>query len=353
MKSKLIKVAHRICLTLSFLLLAAQFPLQAQQPQTAPQAVLPKTTTPANPSQAETTSGVTRVVDQYRIGARDVLNIRVTAGRLVPELSMDGVEVDECGRIPVPSVEQEEQNEIQAAGKTRTELAEELRLFYKKYKKNPQVMVIVKEYNSQPVAINGAIMKPGQFQLRRPVRLLELVQFYAGGPTDRSSGRIQLARASNFNPCTSSSDSANSIEFAEFDVKDTLAGEEKSNPYLQPGDVITLPEAKEAYIVGNVLRPGPILLKNNNVTISQAIAMAGGTMPDSKKDQVRLVRQGASGQTKLIVDLKAIDNGKATDIALLPNDIVEVPVAGGKRIFRSLIGAIVPSVGQLPVRVIP
>jgi hypothetical protein len=55
----------------------------------------------------------------------------------------------------------------------------------------------------------------------------------------------------------------------------------------------------------------------------------------------------------MIVDLKAIDNGKATDIALLPNDIVEVPVAGGKRIFRSLVGAIVPSVGQLPVRIIP
>ena len=359
MKSKLKSAALRSCLTLSLFVLAAamQTPLQAQQ-QSAPQAVMPQTnnatTTTANQPQADApVSGVTRVVDQYRIGVRDVLNIRVTAGRLVPELSMDGVEVDECGRIPVPSVEQEEQNEIQAAGKTRGELAEELRLFYKKYKKNPQVMVIVKEYNSQPVAINGAIMKPGQFQMRRPVRLLELVQFYAGGPTERSSGSIQLARASNFNPCTSSSDSANSIEFAVFDVKDTLAGVEKSNPFLQPGDVITLPEAKEAYIVGNVLRPGPIMLKNNNVTISQAIAMAGGTMPDSKKDQVRLVRQSAGGQTKMIVDLKAIDNGKATDIALLPNDIVEVPVAGGKRLFRSLVGAIVPSVGQLPVRIIP
>lgn len=343
-------------MTLSPLLLAAQFPLQAQQQsQSAPQAVLPQTTTTtANPSQAETTSGVTRVVDQYRIGARDILNIRVTAGRLVPELSMDGVEVDECGRIPVPSVEQEEQNEIQAAGKTRTELAEELRTFYKKYKKNPQVMVIVKEYNSQPVAINGAIMKPGQFQLRRPVRLLELVQFYAGGPTERSGGSIQLARMANFNPCTSADASA-SIEFAVFELKDTLAGEEKANPYLQPGDVISLPEAKEAYVVGNVLRPGPVLLKNNNVTISQAIAMAGGTMPDTKKDKVRIIRQAAGGQSRqeIAVDLKAIDNRQAQDIALLPNDIIDVPTSGGKRMLRSLVGAIIPSVGQLPVRVIP
>jgi polysaccharide export outer membrane protein len=356
MKSKLIKAALWSCLTLSLFLLCAQFSLQAQQ-QSAPQAVLPQTpAAAANPPQAETASGVTRVVDQYRIGARDVLNIRVTAGRLVPELSMDGIEVDECGRIPVPSVEQEEQNEIQAAGKTRTELAEELRAFYKKYKKNPQVMVIIKEYNSQPVAINGAIMKPGQFQLRRPVRLLELVQFYAGGPTERSGGSIQLARATNFNPCLPpSADATASIEFALFELKDTLAGEEKANPYLQPGDVITLPEAKEAYVVGNVLRPGPILLKNSSITLTQAIAMAGGTMPDTKKDKVHLIRRDPDGQIKqdILVDLNAIDKRQATDIALLPNDIINVEVAGGKRFLRSIFSAIAPSVGQLPVRVIP
>ena len=85
----------------------------------------------------------------------------------------------------------------------------------------------------------------------------------------------------------------------------------------QPGDVITLPEAKEAYVVGNVLRPGPVLLKNNNVTISQAIAMAGGTMPDSKKEQVRIIRQEADGKTKreIIVNLKAIDKQQAADVA--------------------------------------
>src|SRR5436853_6603484 len=352
MKYKFRKGILLSCSVATFFFLTGLNPLRAQQksaPQVTQQATVAST-------QNETTSGVTRVVDQYRIGARDVLTIRVTAGRPVPELSMDGIEVDECGRIPVASVEQEEQNEIQAAGKTRTQLAEELRTFYKKYKKNPQVMVIVKEYNSQPVAINGAIVKPGQFQMRRPVRLLELVQFYAGGATDRSSGKIQLARFANFNPCTApSTDSANSIDFTIFELKDTLAGVENSNPYLQPGDVITLPEAKEAYVVGNVLRPGPILLKNDNVTLTQAIAMAGGTMPDSRKEQVLITRQGADGktQTKITVDLRAINNQKTQDIALLPNDIVEVPVAGGKRILRSLVGGIVPSVGQLPVRVIP
>lgn len=355
MKLKLTRAVRRGSWLALLLWLLVPSALQAQQAQSAaPQAVLPQSA--ANPAEPAATTGVTRVEDQYRIGARDVLTIRVTAGHLVPELSMDAIEVDECGRIPVLSVEQEEQNEIQAAGKTRAELAEELRTFYKKYKKNPQVMVIVKEYNSQPVAINGAIAKPGLFQMRRPVRLLELVQFYAGGPTERSGGIIQLARAANFNPCTAkTTESANAIEFDVFDLKETLAGVEKANPYLQPGDVITLPEAKEAYVVGNVLRPGPILLKNSNITITQALAMAGGTMPDTRKEQVRIIRTESDGQTKreIQVNLKEIENRKAQDIALLPNDIVDVPVAGGKRVLRSLVGAIIPSVGQLPVRVIP
>src|SRR5215210_1479111 len=99
-------------------------------------------------AQTETSDNpaVARTADLYRIGPRDVLSIRVSAGRAVPELSIDAVEVDECGRIPVPSVQHEEQNEIQAAGRTRTDLAETLRAFFKKYKRNPQVVVTIKEY---------------------------------------------------------------------------------------------------------------------------------------------------------------------------------------------------------------
>jgi len=348
MKLRFTRTHFSCSLTISLLFTAGLTSSRAQE-QNTPQAAV-------NSAQSETTSGVTRVVDQYRIGAGDILSIRVTAGKLVPELSLDSVEVDDCGRIPVASVEQETENEIQAAGKTRTQLAEELRTFYKKYKKNPQVMVIIKEYKSQPVAINGAIMKPGLFQMRRPVRLLELVQFYAGGPTERSGGVIQLARVNSFNQCSPSlTDHGNGIEFSEFDLKDTLAGVEKANPYLQPGDVITLPEAKEAYVVGNVLKPGPILLKNDNVTVSQAIAMAGGTLPDTKSEKLHLFRRDSNGQIQqdIPIDLNAIKKRQATDIALQPNDILSVDVAGGKRFFRNILGSIAPSVGQLPVRVIP
>ena len=313
-------------------------------------------TSPANVADGVAGVSTAPTTEQYRIGPRDVLSIRVTAGRVVPELSMDTVEVSECGQIPLPSVQQEEQNEIRAAGLTRTELAEQLRRFYTKYKRNPQVVVTIKEYNSQPVAINGAVAKPGQFQLRRAVRLLELLQFYAGGPTARAGGSIQIARLANFNPCEASPNAAatDAVSFQLLKLSDTLAGIEQANPYLQPGDVITLPDAKEAYIVGNVLRPGPVILKEDKITISQAIAMAGGTMPDTKQDKVRIIRQEPSGaKQEIFVDLKAIDRHQAPDIALLPNDIIDVPASSGKRLLRSLLGTIAPSVAQLPVRIIP
>src|ERR671915_2443761 len=125
------------CMAVSLLLLAVQLSLHAQE-QSATQTTPPQAT--MSSTKDENASGVARVGDQYRIGPRDILTIRVIAGRLVPELSMEAIEVDECGRIPLLSVRHETQTDIQAAGKMRTELAEELRLFYKKYKKNPQVI---------------------------------------------------------------------------------------------------------------------------------------------------------------------------------------------------------------------
>lgn len=342
------------------LLLAGSRALKAQEPgatvNAAPATAAP-TTAPGSPAAAPSATPARPAVEQYRIGPRDVLSVRVTAGRPVPELSMDAVEVNECGQIPLPSVQQEAQNEIRAAGLTRNELAEQLRQFYTKYKRNPQVVVTVKEYNSQPVVINGAVAKPAQFQLRRAVRLQELLQFYAGGPTERAGGQIQLARIANFNPCEVDAGAAtgdNAVSFQVFKLSDTLAANEQANPYLQPGDVITLPEAKEAYIIGNVLRPGPVLLKDNKLTVTQALAMAGGTLENTKKDKVHIIRQDANGARQDIpVDLQAIEKQKAQDIALLPSDIVEVPVSGGKRLFKSLIGIIPSTAQQLPVRVIP
>ena len=122
----------------------------------------------------------------------------------------------------------------------------------------------------------------------------------------------------------------------------------------ESGDIITIPEAEQVYVVGNVYTPKSLPLKEP-ITVSRAIAMAGGPLRDSKTDRIRIVRQvpGAGGQSELYVNLRLIARKQAEDVMLQPNDIVEVPESTGKSVIRSLLGAVAPSVAQLPVRVIP
>ena len=115
-----------------------------------------------------------------------------------------------------------------------------------------------------------------------------------------------------------------------------------------------MPLADQVFVLGNVLKPSAIPLKEP-LTVSHAIAIAGGTAPSTKKDKIRILRQlpGSTQKQEIFVDLTAIEKNKAVDVALLPNDVVDVPISGTKSILRSLLGTVVPTISQLPVRVIP
>jgi polysaccharide export outer membrane protein len=133
-----------------------------------------------------------------------------------------------------------------------------------------------------------------------------------------------------------------------------MQGLPSANPFVEPGDIITLPEADQIYVVGNVFTPLTIPLKEP-ITLSRAVAMAGGVKQDTKKNQVRIVRQepGTATRREIVVDLSAIEKKHADDIALLPNDIIDVPISGSKSFIRSLLSTVAPAVSSLPVRVIP
>jgi polysaccharide export outer membrane protein len=133
-----------------------------------------------------------------------------------------------------------------------------------------------------------------------------------------------------------------------------LQGDPKSNPYLETGDIVTLPEADQVYVVGNVFMPLTIPLKEP-ITLTRAIAMAGGLRQDTRKDKIRVLRQepGTTIRKEIVVDLSAIEKKSSEDLALAPNDIIDVPTSAGKSFLRSLIQGVGPSVGQLPVRVVP
>jgi polysaccharide export outer membrane protein len=284
--------------------------------------------------------------DRYRIGPGDVLDIRIYNR---PQLSRDAVRVEGNGMIRMPLIE----NEIQAACLTEGELAKEISTRYARYYKNLQVDIFIKEYHSKQVAIIGAVNEQSRFELQRRVRLLELLT-YAKGPSAKAGQTINIVHSTAASPCKQTDDADTSAAFSSYKLSDVLLGDPKSNPYLETGDIVTLPEADQVYVVGNVFMPLTIALKEP-ITLTRAIAMAGGLKQDTRKDKIRILRQepGTTMRKEITVDLSAIEKKSSEDLALAPNDIIDVPTSAGKSFLRSLVQGIVPGVGQLPVRVVP
>ncbi len=330
--------------------LTALFLSSASAQQTAAAAAEPKEALVASPSPSLVSGSRDDTDQRYRIGPGDVLDIKVFNK---PQFNREGVRVDPRGMIRMPLIKQE----IVAACRTEAELEAIVTELLKEYILEPQVTVQIKEYQSEPVAVLGAVRAPSRFQLQRRVRLLELITF-VNGPNENAGRTVQVVHTGPRMTCGKSSitpapeTTASVID--SYQLTDVLRGDENSNPYVQPGDVVSIAAADQVYVIGNVVRPTSIAL-TEPLTVSRAIAMSGGTGLDTKKDAIRIVRQipGTTDKKEILIDLDAINKHKAEDIVLVANDIIDVPYSGSKRLLRSLLGSVVPSVGQLPVRVIP
>lgn len=285
----------------------------------------------------------------YRIGPGDELDIRVF-GRA--ELSKI-VRVDNYGKIRLPFLQ-----EMQAACYTEAQLASIIAEGYKKYLQNPQVDVQVKEFRSQPVAVIGAVSQPGRFQLQRRVRLLELITF-AGGPHTRAGATVHIIHSAEHDHCSQNSakdqskegEGENSLANALTSIKlrDLLAGTPDANPFVQPGDIVSIPEADQIFVTGSVYKPGayPML---SRITLTQAVALAGGVNMEGSSGRVRLVRgePGKGERKETIYNLNDIHKRKIQDVELMPNDIVEVPNSTMRAASRSVLGVSIGMLSALP-----
>lgn len=305
-------------------------------------------TQPAAPSSLAGNVITESADDHYRIGPGDVLDIRILNR---PNLSRDSIRVEGNGMIRMPLIDES----IQAACLTETELSKEIRNRYLKFYKNPQVDVFIKDYRSSQVAVIGEVNEQGRFLLQRRIRLLELLTFAKGPKVDAAGQTINVVHSDSAFQCKNES-AAGEIDtgLSTFKLSDTLRGDSNANPYLENGDIVTLPPADQVYVVGNVLQPRTILLREP-ITLTRAIAMSGGLAKDTRKEKIRVVRQEPGNSTKkeIYVDLSAIEKKQAEDIALQPNDIVDVPISGSKSMLRSMIQGIGSTATQMPLRVIP
>lgn len=287
-------------------------------------------------------------IQNYRIGAGDVLKIVVIRQ---DQLSNDAVRVKNDGTIRIPMV----RDDVRAACLTEVELADAIAKIYREFLLNPEVSVDVTEFQSNPVALIGAVNQPGRFDLRRPTRLLELLTF-VNGPAQNAGDTVQIIRNTRGFNCEKgwlvNQGTDSDQEVLSVRLSKTLKGELDSNPLIASGDIITVAEATaipEAYIVGNVKRATPIQLKERT-TLTKAIAMAGGMLPDAKRSSIKIYRQDpvTFAKSEIIVNLKQIGTDGDKDVVLQPNDIVEVPgPSGAKKFLRDIFRVLVPTLGRV------
>lgn len=280
--------------------------------------------------------------DRYRIGFQDTLDIQVFRH---PELSQT-LSVNPDGTIRLFRID----NPVVAVCKTERELAYTIETLYKNYLRTPQVNVRAVEQRSQPFAVIGAVEKPGSFFLNKKVRLIQLLSLAGGFDVENAGMKVQVARIGNVSGCGAVEEESQDVEFLSYNLADVIEG--KQNPWMEPGDIVSVLTAEAAYVVGDVIEPSKIDLKSPT-TLTQAIAIAKGLDKNARTDKVTIERQvdGSPIKIELVFNLKDIINKKTPDPLLQANDIVVVATDRGKAVTNSLIKALTGGIGNLFYRV--
>lgn len=131
--------------------------------------------TAAQPVDLQSVHTVAAPAAEYRIGVGDKLDVRVFQ---VEDLSFEELVVDTSGNINMPLI-----GAVRSAGRTAGEMAGDIaERLAARYLRDPQVTVTVKEAASQKITVDGAVTKPGVYEMRGSTSLLQAVAM-AEGPT--------------------------------------------------------------------------------------------------------------------------------------------------------------------------
>jgi polysaccharide export outer membrane protein len=195
--------------------------------------------------------------EDYRLGAGDLLKIVVFDHE---ELSVDA-RISQTGNITFPLVGQ-----LPVAGLSArdAELLLAQRLIDGGFVKQPQVSVLVSEYQSQKVSVMGQVTKAGQYPLDSSKKVLDVLAMAGGVLNDTAADDATLVRA----------DGSRVV----IDLRNLFDGDPTMNLDVHDGDTVFVRRAPQFYVYGEVQHPGEYRLARNT-TISQAISIGGGLTP--------------------------------------------------------------------------
>ncbi len=245
----------------------------------------------------------------YRIGARDLLSVRVDED---DKLNGDR-RVNEAGAINLPLI-----GDVQVAGKTTGEAEQFIsRLLVEKYMQRASVAVQVVEFRSRPITVIGAVKAPGNLGFSGHWTLLEAIAA-AGGLADGHGNVVYVLRRA---------DSGLSDQVT-IDLDDLLVrGDPRVNVPIFANDLINVPVTVEVtvYCLGEVSKPGAVSFRSSErITVLTAIAHAGG-LTDRASKKILVKRAAPSdGHAEITVDYNKIIAGKEPDLELRQGDVIVV-----------------------------
>jgi polysaccharide export outer membrane protein len=295
----------------------------AQAGQSTPPAEAPATLPAAQPaSQAATNASgaaATKTPDTakdspdqsapVKLGPGDLLEVSVYN---VPELASK-VRVSNSGDVYLPLIDY-----VHVDGLTQEEAQTVIqkRLEDGGFVRSPHVTIFVDEAASQGVTVIGEVAKPGIYPDVADHKLYEVIS-EAGGFTSSASRKIAVIRRNQTDPI-------------RIDLPRNLADDVNGNVDIMPGDTITVPRAPIIYVVGDVGRPCGLLVDNGILTVLQALALAGGTNRTAKLGAARIIHKSPAGMTETKLEIKKMLEAKVPDVTLQADDILFIPVSGGR-----------------------
>lgn len=198
--------------------------------------------------------------------------------------------------------------EVKAAGRTTTQLAADLTRLYGKYLKQPSISVTVREFRVDRIYILGQVSRPGEYQLRPGIGIMELLA-NAGGPT----GRADLAKVVVIRGRT---------EAQQLNLLEAFATNRNPDVKLLAGDVLFVPETdKRIVVLGQINRPGAYELLEGQ-RVSNLIAAAGGLTVRAAPQKAFIVR----GPEQIPVNLEKVLAGNLeANVTLSSGDMLVVP----------------------------
>lgn len=285
---------------------------------------------PANQSApAPTPAPVYVNTGNYVLGPEDQITVRII-GQSETDFPARPSTIANDGLVNLPMV-----GAVQAGGLTVEQLEASLETKYAKYFKQPQVTVDVTDFRSQPVSVAGEVTTPGVIQLRGNRNLMEVIAM-AGGARPEAGDTVLITRQLSEGRIPVDDayvDPTGKYSVARIDIRSVMNGKDpKGNIQIMPHDVITVTRARLVYVLGDVGRPGGYVLSDNeSMSVTRALALAGGWNHTASLKGTRILRDdGGTQRTQIALNVSRIMKSRSPDLQLMPDDILYVPNSMGK-----------------------